>query len=302
MSLTLVILAAGSGTRYGGLKQLAPIGPHGEALLEYSVHDALRSGFSRVVLVIRPESEPDFAARLGGRMATRVPLAYAHQRLGDLPCSVDSGPRRARPWGTAQAVLAAEPEVPGPFAVVNADDFYGAGSFDALARFLSAGNGSGNGDLAVVGFEASRTLTDAGPVSRALCRVDDRGFLRGIVELEMWREGGRIICRGAGHAGSELDGDELVSMNMWGFTPGLFAELRRRFESFLEDPETDLEHAELRLSDVIGTLLRENRVRVEVLRGTGPWCGITFREDSQSARSIIASLVRQGHYPEDLWG
>ncbi len=301
---TLVILAAGAGSRYGGLKQLAPIGPSGETLLEYSVYDALRAGFSRVVLVVRPEDQPAFDRRLAKRMARRVPLAYVRQTTGALPPGFGRRSDRIKPWGTAHAVLAAEAEITGAFAVVNADDFYGAGSFDVLSSFLRAQQAGAQGGspatLAVVGFEVAQTLTEAGPVSRALCRLDDQGLLRQIVELKkVWRQGGRIRY-GDDVSFVPLRGDELVSMNMWGFPRDLFAELRCRFGEFhaTSNGRTD---GEFLLPDVVQALIRDQRFRVQVLRGSGPWCGITFREDEQRTASVIASLVAQGEYPEELW-
>ncbi len=290
MTLTLVILAAGAGSRYGGPKQLAPVGPSGEALLEYSAYDALRAGFARVVLVVRPEDEDTFSRRFASGMARRLDLAYAHQTPA-------SGLERIKPWGTAHAVLAAEAEVAGPFAVANADDFYGAGSFAAVAAFLRRPPDASPPTLAVVGFPVAQTLSEAGPVSRALCRFDQAGLLRRLVELQAGRQDGRIVGRGAG-VERPLAGDELVSMNLWGFGPELFAELRRRFEHFLAGAG---ERAEFLLPDVAQAMIRDRRFQVEVLRGSGPWCGITFRQDQERAASVIASLVARGEYPRDLW-
>ncbi len=299
--LTLVILAAGAGRRYGGLKQLAPIGPGGETLLEYSAYDARGAGFSRVVLVVRPEDERTFRRRLAP-MAKRLAVAFVHQTTSDLASDSACRPDRTRPWGTGHAVLAAEAEVAGAFAVVNADDFYGAGSFAALAAFLRR---SAPATLAVVGFEVAQTLSDAGPVSRALCRSDEDGLLGEIVELEVWRQDGRIVHRVAGDRPLSgrippLEGGELVSMNAWGLSHDLFAELRRRFAAFLA-ASGKLDDAEFLLPDVARALIRDRRFRIEVLRGSGPWCGITFRQDEERAASVIASLVERGQYPQELW-
>lgn len=299
MKPTLVILAAGAGSRYGGLKQLAAIGPAGEALFEYSAYDARRAGFSRVVLVVRPEQEPAFRTRLV-EMVRQMPVRFAHQTLDALPPGFSRPPGRARPWGTGQAVLAAEPEIEGAFAVVNADDFYGAESFDLQARFLTRAQAASEPRLAMVGFEIGGTLSAAGPVARALCHLDDRGLLREIVELKrVWRHRGRIVYGDAEDV-ETLDGDELASMNFWGFTPELFPELRRSFEAFLARMG-DIEDAEFQLPDVIRHLVREDRARVEVLRGAGRWCGITFREDEERVAGIISTLIEQGRYPRELW-
>ncbi len=306
MKPTLVILAAGAGTRYGGLKQLAAIGPGGETLLEYAAFDALRAGFDRVVLVVRRETEGTFRRRLDAGMARRAPVAYVHQCLNDLPVAFERPPNRVKPWGTAPAVLAAEPEIDGLFAVVNADDFYGAASYAALSRFWT-GSREGHG-LAAVGFPVAETLTDAGPVSRALLDVDVEGRLREIVELlEVWREGGRILYRDDEGRPQALDGDEMVSMNMWGFTPRVLPELRRLFTDFLArsgraaDGDRLELGAELLLPEVVQSLVRDGRFRVDVLPGSGEWCGVTFRQDEERVRSVISSLVDRGRYPKELW-
>ena len=298
MELTLVILAAGAGSRYGGLKQLAPIGPRGEALLEYSAFDAGRAGFSRVVLVVRAEHEEEFRRRFADGMGRRLELAFVRQGVAAAGLGTDSG--RRKPWGTGHAVLAAEKAVGGPFAVINADDFYGATSFTALGRFLGRDRREPL-SLAMVGFRVAHTVSDAGPVSRALCRLDGDGRLSEIVELKaVWKRDAQIVYRGACGAERPLDGDELVSMNMWGCGSAIFAELRQRFDEFLVEAGTDLE-AEFLLPDVVRALVRERRARVEVLAGAGRWCGITFRRDEQRARQMLAELVARGRYPEDLW-
>lgn len=299
MKPSLVILAAGAGTRYGGLKQLAPIGPNDETLLEYSAFDALRVGFERVVLVVRPEAESTFRTRLEAGLARQVPVVYVHQRLDDLPIALEPPVERTRPWGTGQAVLASESAIDGPFAVVNADDFYGAEAYEVLCRFLT--EVEGRADLAAVGFRLAGTLTDAGPVSRAVLEVGDDGSLRRVVEiLEVWRQNDRIRHRHDEDDLRTLGGDELVSMNMWGFTPQLFPQLRRQFADFLKR-FARVADAEFLLPDVVQCLVGAKRFRVEVLRGGDDWCGMTYREDLRRVRVIISSLVGQGRYPAELW-
>jgi UTP-glucose-1-phosphate uridylyltransferase len=298
MKPTLVVLAAGAGSRYGSLKQLVPIGPHGETLLEYSAFDSQRAGFGRVILVVRPETEDLFRARLDGGMARKMPVAYVHQVLSDLPDAANPFPDRLKPWGTAHAVLAAESEVKGPFAVINADDFYGAESFAVLSRFWGEASPQ-RPHLAVVGFRVSETLSDSGPVSRALCERDETGNLRGIVEISrIWRSDGQIVFEDGDGQEQELRGDELVSMNMWGFSPELFPVVRRRFAEFLEGAGVG---EEFLLPDLIQEVLHEARFQVEVLSGAGKWCGLTFREDQERTVSIIAGLISEGRYPPELW-
>ena len=302
MALTLVILAAGVGRRYGGLKQLEPVGPDDETLMEYSIYDAARAGFDRVVLVVRPETEGEIRGSVGERIAGRVPVSYVYQTLDDLPEGFTAPADRAKPWGTGQAVLVSEPEVAGAFAVVNADDFYGAESFEVVGRFLREVAHNGEPTFAMAGFEVGPTLSESGPVSRGLCRVDHESWLEGIVEILKLRK------RGTGGVFTDPDGSEQavkpgepVSMNMWGFTPVLFDELRRRFADFLGNNgrATDTEFL---LPDVVRTMIREGRARVRVLRHGSRWCGITYPEDRPAAENMIADLVAQGVYPPRLWG
>ena len=300
MSSALVILAAGAGTRYGGLKQLVPIGPSGETLLEYSAYDAKRAGFDRIVLVVRPETEPAFRERFESGMARHLPVAYAHQTIEDLPQGNHGVVERTKPWGTGQAVLAAAPRIDRPFAVINADDFYGAESYSVLHAHLSRAETTAD-HLAAVGYRVGETLTDAGPVSRAVLEVDDNGRLSGILELlEVWREDGVVRYRDASGQERTLRYDELVSMNMWGLTPQVLPELRSRFAEFLER-STAADQCEFILPEVIQSMVRDGRFVVDVLPGSGEWCGITFSEDLGRVRWIIQTLVDEGRYPGDLW-
>ena len=302
MAATLVIMAAGVGSRYGGLKQLEPIGPGGESLMEYSIYDASRSGFDRIVLVIRPETEAEFRDLLDARIGSRTPVEYVFQTLGDLPHGVAPVVNRSKPWGTGHAVLVAERAVSGPFAVVNADDFYGADAFAALGGFLSTDPGGGVPVFALPGFQVGPTLSEVGAVSRGLCRADGDGWLQEIYEILKLRkhgEGGRY----SDQDGTEHDvcGDELVSMNMWGFTPAIFPELRVRFREFLDGLEGADDGVEFLLPDVVQEMIDQGRARVRVLRHDGRWCGITFPEDRDRVRSFIAGLVERGAYPARLW-
>lgn len=298
---TLVALAAGIGSRYGGLKQLEPVGPNGEALLEYSIYDALQAGFSRIVLVVRPETEPIFRKRFACGLASHADLTYVHQTLNHLPDDFAPPSGRIKPWGTGQAVLAARAEIDGAFAVVNADDFYGAESFNALGDFLQRESSESQPTLAMVGYEVGSTLSDAGPVSRALCQLDDVGRLERIVEiLEMWRrDDGGFYLDGEG-AEVVVSGERLVSMNIWGFAPQVFPELRRRFREFLDchGEETD---SEFLVPEVIQSLISEGLAQVEVLPHAGRCYGITYPEDRYRVAEMIAARTAQGEYPVKLW-
>jgi len=301
MDLTLVALAAGVGSRYGGLKQLEPVGPSGETLLEYSAHDARRAGFSRVVLVVRPEIESVFRESFENGLAQHVPLSYVHQAIDDLPSGLVPPAGRTKPWGTGHAILAAAAEIDGAFAVINADDFYGAESFSTLSRFLSESREGRPPTFAMLGFGVGQTLTESGPVSRALCELDDDGYLQKIVEIaRMWKRDRGGVYKDAEGRKVVVTGDELTSMNMWGFTPELLPELRRHFGDFL-DRSGRVSDSEFLLPDVIQSLIRDGRARVEVLDRAGQWCGITFREDKLRVASIISKLVDRGEYPSKLW-
>jgi NDP-sugar pyrophosphorylase family protein len=298
---TLVALAAGVGSRFGGLKQLEAVGPGGETLLEYSVFDASRAGFARVVLVVRPGMEDAFRSRFDSGMARALPLEVVPQDAAELPIGFAPAPQRVKPWGTGHAVLAAEPALEGAFAVVNADDFYGAESFRELHRFLTTQRREAVPRFAMVGFEIGPTLSRSGPVSRALCRVDERGCLQGIVEIrELWKRGDGGFYLDADGVEVEVPADRRVSMNIWGFTPQVFAELGRRFREFLER-QGSRPDAEFLVPDVIQDLVSEGKVRVEVLRGAGSWCGITYPEDLRRVTELLAAKVARGDYPADLW-
>lgn len=270
-------------------------------MLEYSVYDALRAGFSRVVLVVSPETEALFRERFDTGMARHACLTYVHQTLDDLPGDITRPPDRVKPWGTGHAVLVAENEIEGPFAVINADDFYGAESFAALAGFLSNAESRAPSSLAMVGFEVGPTLSDTGPVSRALCELDGEGRLVRIVEiLEMWRRnGGAFYLDGEGRE-VIVGSDQLVSMNIWGFVPEVFDELRSRFQDFLarQGQESD---SEFLVPEVIQSLICENCMRVEVLPDAGQCYGITYPEDRQRVAGLIVSMTDNGEYPEALW-
>jgi len=299
--MELVILAAGVGSRYGGLKQLDAVGPCGETIMEYSAYDAARAGFERAVLVVRPETEPEFRDTVGARIGAHLAVDYVHQTL-DASAHGRHQPAadRRKPWGTGHAVLAARTAISDRFAVINADDFYGAESYLSLAGFLRDPTVSRPTDFALQGFRIGPTLSAAGAVSRGLCRADREGWLQHIVEIPevRKRDGGGCYTEGEG-VERRLAADELVSMNMWGFTPAVFEELAREFAAFLERSAQD-PRAEFLLPAAIQRLITDRRVRVRVLPEAGQWCGITYREDRDQVAAHIARLVARGVYPERL--
>jgi NDP-sugar pyrophosphorylase family protein len=301
MPLTLVGLAAGMGSRFGGPKQLEPLGPSGETMLDFSIHDALRAGFDRVVLVIAPAMHEVFERGVVARWRSRIPVRLVHQELDALPAGMTRPASRRKPWGTGQAVLAAAPEVDGSFAVVNGDDFYGRAAYEALAAFLGAPLGGALPVHAVVGFPLAETLSEAGSVNRALLQVTSDGWLSRIEEIigiEAVGLDGRVPANGG--ETRVIPGSAPVSMNMWGLAPGIFATLAEAFVSFLERHAGN-EREEFLLPTHVQDLVQRGRARVRVLPGKGPWCGITHPEDRARVAGALRAHVESGEYPSPLW-
>lgn len=294
MEPALLVLAAGLGSRYGGLKQLEPVGPSGETLLDYAVFDALRAGFAKVVFVIRRDTEGLFRERIGSRYAGRVAVDYAFQELGALPEGFAPQAGRTRPWGTGHALWCARGAMAGGFAAINADDFYGADAFVRLAAFLD-GQGeptAGVQRTALAGFRLADTLSEHGPVSRGVCRIEG-GRLCSIDERT-------AIARADVGYGRLFSGEEIVSMNCWAFGPGIFPLITAQLAQFLEIHEAELK-AEFYLPEALSRLVARGEVHVEVLNARGPWFGVTYREDRPRVAAALAALVRKGDYPERLF-
>jgi len=298
MKPTLLVLAAGMGSRYGGLKQIDPVGPAGETIIDYSIYDALRGGFGKLVFVIRKDLEAPFKEIIGTRFANRLPVEYAFQELDKLPAGFSVPAGRTKPWGTTQAILVAEDVIKEPFAAINADDFYGADSFQVLAQHLQ----SGTPDYSMVGFVLRNTLSEFGSVARGVCEVSDTGYLKTIAELtKIEKAGTGAKYTDATGAIKPLVGDEPVSMNMWGFNPDIFPRLRQEFTEFLKS-HGQAEKSECYIPSVVGDLVRTGQARCRVLRSTASWFGVTYREDRPRVVESIRELIAQGFYPEKLWG
>lgn len=295
---TLVVMAAGVGSRFGGLKQIEPIGPSGEITVAYSVYDALRAGFNRVVFIIRRDMEPLFRERIGRFTEKQIRTDYVFQELDMLPSGFSVPADRQKPWGTGHAILCCRESVREPFAVINADDFYGAQAYQALAGFLCEERSPT--DFAMVGFTLSNTLSEHGTVARGVCNIGADGMLRDVVERTQIARKDGVIKYAEGNAWIEVSGDAAVSMNMWGFRPALFGELAPRFERFLR-MDGAKPKSEFYIPMVVGELVREGRARVKVLRSDDSWYGVTYKDDLASVRSAVAALVRQGKYPKALW-
>lgn len=300
MKLTLLVLAAGMGSRYGGLKQLDEVGPSGETVMDYSVFDAMRAGFDRVVFVIRKDIEEAFRAAIGSRYADRIEVAYAFQDMNDLPAGFRVPEGRTKPY-TGQAVYAARKLLDGPFAVINADDFYGADSYRKLAGYLKSAPEDGKIRGCIASFVLSNTLSENGSVSRGICSADAAGNLSKVVEnTKIFRRDGKVISVQEDGAELEFTGEELVSMNSWGFMPELVGELERLFTGFLEEHGTELK-SEFYLPFAVDTLIREGRAEIKMLKSEDSWFGITYREDKPFVQAALRKLVAEGAYPEKLF-
>ena len=294
---TLLVLAAGMGSRYGGLKQIDPVGPSGETIIDYSVYDALRAGFGKIVFVIRHDIEEAFRESVGKRFEKHANVAYAFQELTDLPAGHELPAGRTKPWGTTHAILATTEVIHEPFAVINADDFYGAATYRILAQHLQ----SGAAEYALAGFILRNTLSDFGSVARGICSVDDRGFLQSVEELTaIQREGSKILNRNPAGPITELTGEELVSMNMWAFTPAIFPQLKAIFDQFLVKSGHDLK-AECYLPTSVSQLVTEGKASVRMLSTPESWFGVTYKQDHAHVVESISRLIQSGAYPESLW-
>jgi hypothetical protein len=302
MQPELLVMAAGVGSRFGGLKQLEPVGPGGEKLLDYSIFDALRAGVERVIFVIRRDMETDFHALVGSRFAGRAEVVYAHQELADVPSWFTVPAGRLKPWGTAHAILAARAAVRAPFMVINADDFYGAAGYAQMARFLREPAVTPPARWAMVGYRLANTLSEHGTVSRGICAAGPDGLLRDIVERTALApcDGG---ARETGPDGDDRSypGDTPVSMNFWGFTPDIFPHLAARFDRFLRARGGE-SGSELYIPAVVKELMDEGAATVRLLDSPDPWFGMTYREDRDTVAARLRELIARGDYPPRLRG
>jgi hypothetical protein len=303
MNPTLLILAAGMGSRYGGLKQVDPVGPSGETLMDYAVYDALRGGFDRVVFVIRRDFEAEFRARIGRKYEGRMAVEYAFQSADDLPPGFAVPAERTKPWGTAHAVRAARDLIRAPFAMINADDFYGRDAFASLGAFLRDSRPSADNcrHFAMVGYRLNQTLSEHGTVARGVCSVSPAGILQHVQEMT------RILPVADGIENREneaapvrLTGQETVSMNMWGFTRELMEELEAMFPPWLQSNAASLK-AEWYIPFVVNELVQQGRADVRVLPTASQWFGVTYREDRPRSAAAIGKLIEAGIYPSNLW-
>lgn len=300
---TLVIMAAGMGSRFGGNKQIAPVDDAGHIIIDFSIFDSVRAGFGKVVCVIKPEMEADFRRAIGDAIARHVEVEYAYQTIdAKLPADFAIPEGRQKPWGTGHAVLCALDQVEGPFAVINADDFYGRDAFRAAADFLLA-DGDEN-EHAMVGYNIENTLTENGTVSRGVCQGDADGFLTDITERTAIepREGGAAYTEDGGATWTFIPAGTPVSMNLWAFRRGVVEAFGRMFVDFLKNdvPKNPVK-AEFYLPNVPKTLIAEGRARVRLLNTAERWYGMTYREDAEKVRAAVRAMKEDGVYPEKLW-
>ena len=304
MKPTLVIMAAGLGSRFGGLKQLSPVGPSGEYIMDYSVYDALAAGFGKIVFVIKQEMEQDFRRGLGEKLERVADVHYVFQELANVPKGCSVPPERVKPWGTGQAVLSAKNVVNEPFAVINADDFYGANSFKALHGFLTSPTVSSykRSQYAMVGFALSNTLSDSGSVSRGVCACGVDGKLIEINErTHIERKDGRTYYTEDGQD-VLLGENTVVSMNMWGFEPDIFEKIEDKFTDFFKMNSERINIAEFYLPAAVDGMIKEGFADVSVLNTDERWLGLTNPGDRDSVSAAIAKMVEDGKYPRSLWG
>lgn len=300
----LVVMAAGMGSRYGGLKQIDPVDKEGHIIMDFSIYDAVRAGFKKVVFIIKKENEADFKAAIGDRMSKIVEVVYVFQDLNNLPEGYSVPEGRVKPWGTGHAILSCLDEVDGPFAVINADDYYGSHAFQMAYDFLSQNEDGDTYSYMMVGYKLENTLTDNGHVARGVCVTDEEGHLVKINErthIEK-RDGGAAYTEDDGKTWVEIPEGSTVSMNMWGFSASILKELKDRFAKFLdENLEGNPLKCEYFLPFVVDELLTEKKATVKVLKSMDKWYGVTYKEDKPVVVAAIQKLKDEGLYPQKLW-
>lgn len=300
----LVIMAAGMGSRYGGLKQIDPISDQGEIILDFSLYDAYMAGFEKVIFIIKRENEEDFRALVDDRAGKHIQVEYAFQELTDLPEGYEVPEGRVKPWGTCHAVLSARKLIDGPFAVINADDYYGPGAFQTIYSYLENAADDEKYRYCMVGYQLPNTLTENGHVARGVCSVDAAGQLTDIVERTkiMRRDGVIQFTEDDGETWTSLPEDTTVSMNFWGFTQSFVREMEERFPAFLDKAlEENPMKGEYFLPGVVDQLIKEEKAAVRVLTSADKWYGVTYKEDKQSVVDALQAMKDKGMYPEKLW-
>jgi UTP-glucose-1-phosphate uridylyltransferase len=299
MKPTLLILAAGMGSRFGGLKQVEPVGPNGEAIIDYSIYDAIRAGFGKVVFIIRESFADAFKEKFDAKLKGKIKVEYVYQELDMLPAGFKLPEGREKPWGTAHAILVAKDVIKEPFCALNADDFYGFNAYRAMAKFLTESEDPM--EYSMVGYKLNNTLSEFGSVSRGICEEDENKNLVKIVEtLKIVKRGDKIISIENDGSETSLTGNEIASMNNWGFKPSVFEKLEKRFTQFLTT-EIDKPKSEMYIPSVVFDLIDDKEATAKVLEANSPWFGVTYKEDKPFVIEKINTLIAKGEYPENLW-
>lgn len=296
MKPTLLVLAAGMGSRYGGLKQIDSIGPDGEIIIDYSIHDALKADFGKVVFIIRHYFEEAFREKIGKRVEALVPTEYVYQEIDEGLNGWTVPEQREKPWGTAHAIMISEKAVQEPFAVINADDYYGPHAYEEMFKYLTSEK-----EYSMIGYKLRNTLSEYGTVARGICRCTEDLYLEKVEEhtkIKKNNNGGICTCEKC--CSTHFTGDEMVSMNLWGFQPAIFSQLREQFSHFLSNNYSDL-RSEFLIPTVVDTLIHNQIARVKVLPSHDSWFGITYKADKEKAVQSINALINKGRYPRSLW-
>jgi UTP-glucose-1-phosphate uridylyltransferase len=299
--MTLVIMAAGMGNRYGGLKQIDPVGPNGEFIIDYSIYDAIKAGCNRVVFIIKEENYDIFRETVGKRIEGKIQVDYAFQRKEDIPFG-KTPDERVKPWGTSHAVLACRDIVKENFMVINADDFYGWEAYKVVFDYPAMLKENNASNYCMPGYILKNTLSDYGHVARGICKADKNGYLEHIVERKkIMRNNGIAQYADKKDNWHDIDEDSVVSMNFWGFTPSVFGLLEEGFYKFLSNPETDLINDEYLLAPAIGEMITDKKANVRIINTNAKWFGVTYQADKPMVAGYIRELIEKGEYPENLW-
>ena len=297
--MTLVIMAAGMGSRFGGLKQIEPIDEYGNFIIDYSIYDAIKEGFTKVVFIIKKENYDIFRETVGARVEKYIDVEYAFQELDKLPVGYSVPEERVKPWGTGHAILCAKDLVHENFAIINSDDFYGRDAYHVMANFLK--NNHDENMYAMAGYKVKNTLTENGSVKRGVCQ-EENGYLTKLVESKIEKIDGKLMATPLeGGEDFQVDGEDLVSMNMFGFTPKMFTKLEEGFPKFLDSHKDDMEKCEYLIPTIVFEQINAGEAKVAVLKTDAVWQGITYREDKDKVVSEIKKLVDNGEYPEGVW-
>ena len=301
MNKTLLIMAAGMGSRFGGLKQLEPVGPNGEIIIDYSIYDAIRNGFNKIVFIIKEENYDIFREKIGKKIEGKIQVEYVFQKLENLPVGYKVPEGRVKPWGTAHAILCAKDVINEPFVVINADDFYGNDAYHVISKFMEKESNSSKKEYAIVGYDVINTLTENGSVKRGICKIEN-GYLTSIDEASIEMKDNIIEATSlVDEKVYTVEKDTKVSMNMMCFTPDIFEYLEKNFIDFLEESKENPLKSEYLIPTVIAKGIDEGYCNVSVINTTAKWTGVTYREDKESVVNYISKLVKNGEYPNKLW-